>query len=212
MQDALPELPPVPRAEEGTVAAEVQNVGDRLMPALTEIGGMALGAAVTTTKRTLTPENMAQIAAAGVTAGPEAAGAVTMARFAEEGQVLLQPEYASIFTRRAMNSMAEHELVEGDIADMAVTLANWQSLNEHAEYSSRSMMPDGRTAVDATVDWVVASALDAGADGDSDTSSSRSDNGIVGPLGESILDVDYDTDAANDALSSLLTETAGINE
>lgn len=201
LQDVVPDMPAIPRAEEGTPGAAVQNVGDRLMPALTDIGGMALGAAVTTTKRTLTPENLTQIASAGVTAGPEAAGAVTMAKFAESGQVLLQPEHTSMFSRRAMNSLSEHDLIEGELAEIAVSLANWESINAHTEYGNRSMMPDGRTAIDATVDWVLATAQDAGAGGELPADSDES--GVVGSLGESILDVEYDTDAATDALASL---------
>ncbi len=217
-------LPDAPQAPAGSPQARAQqtaqDIGSRLMPALTDIGGMALGATVTTTKRTLTPQNLAQIAAAGVTAGPEAAGAVTLAKFTEQGRLLLTPENASRFTTKALTSLQQEGLDDSEIAELSVTLANWKSLNEHVEYTNRPMMADGRTAAAATADWVVAAAQDAGASAPQTTTATATsqapgsetgaepgeDPGDVAvELGESTSRVDFDTQAASDALAEFTT-------
>lgn len=207
-----------PPAMGAQAAQATGQIGARLVPALTEIGGMALGATITTAKRTLTPTNLSQIAAAGVTAGPQAAGAVTLAKFTEQGSLLLTPENASRFSARALSALQLQGLDEADIAKLAVSLANWKSLNEHTEYTNRPVMPDGRTAAQVTADWTIAAARDAGATGDtpSTTSSTAGDadrdsdrdadasSGTDRPaLGETSTHGDYDTAAAEKAIASI---------
>lgn len=217
----LPDAPQAPAGSPQALAQQTaQDIGSRLMPALTDIGGMALGATVTTTKRTLTPQNLAQIAAAGVTAGPEAAGAVTLAKFTEQGRLLLTPENGSRFTTKALTSLQQQGLDDSEIAELSVTLANWKSLNEHVEYTNRPMMADGRTASAATADWIVAAAQDAGASAPqtttatapsqapgSETGAESADGSgeVPAELGESTSRVDFDTQAASDALAEFTT-------
>lgn len=195
---------------QGNVAAGT-TIEDRLVPAMADLGGMALGAAVTTAKKTLSPANLAAIGAAGATGGVSAAGAVAMAKFSEAGLDLIKPENASVFTRKAMSSLQQAGLGAADVAKLAVELSRWKSMNEHLGYDARPVMADGRTAVDASVDWAVAAAEDAGWFTAKDlTAGSRRDR-RSGALGESAARSDFDTEAAGRALSGISVHTSAAS-
>ncbi|MEL4163107.1 cutinase family protein [Corynebacterium bovis] len=176
------------------------TIEDRLVPAMADLGGMALGATITTVKKTLSPENLAAVGAAGAAGGVQAAGAVALAKFSEAGLSLLKPDNASMFSRRALESLEKSGLGTADIAKLAVDLSNWKSLNEHVSYDKRPVMADGRTAVEASVDWAVATAEEAGGftvQDDQDTS------GAGGALGEAVAPVGFDSESAWNALGGL---------
>ncbi|WP_221623028.1 hypothetical protein, partial [Corynebacterium bovis] len=48
-----------------------------------------------------------------------------------------------------------------DVFTIATKLTQWKSLSEHRNYARRAVMNDGRTAVDVSVDWAIAFALQA---------------------------------------------------
>lgn len=175
------------------------SIEDRLVPALTDLGGMALGATITTAKRALTPANLAQIATAGVAGGPTAAGAVTLAKFSEAGLLLLQPQNTSMFVRDGMTALEKSGLGPTEVANLAVELNSWKSMQEHGAYGDRAMMPDGRTAVEATSDWMLASAGQTVGE-----TSTSVDKPVAGAgIGETTEQVDFDKDAAASALADL---------
>lgn len=183
----------------GNVAAGT-TIEDRLVPAMADLGGMALGAAITTAKKTLRPENLAAIGAAGATGGVPAAGAVALAKFSEAGLDLIKPENVSVFTRRAMESLNRSGLGVADIAKVAVELSRWKSLNEHTSYGTRPIMADGRTAVAASVDWVVAAAEQAGGFTAMREHGTGRDSGVAG---EAVTPVRFDSQAARKAVDGV---------
>ncbi|MEL4165109.1 cutinase family protein [Corynebacterium bovis] len=183
----------------GNVAAGT-TIEDRLVPAMADLGGMALGAAITTAKKTLRPENLAAIGAAGATGGVPAAGAVALAKFSEAGLDLIKPENVSVFTRRAMESLNRSGLGVADIAKLAVELSRWKSLNEHTSYGTRPIMADGRTAVAASVDWVVAAAEQAGGFTATREPGTGRDSGVTG---EAVTPVRFDSQAARKAVDGV---------
>lgn len=183
----------------GNVAAGT-TVEDRLVPAMADLGGMALGAAITTAKKTLRPENLAAIGAAGATGGVPAAGAVALAKLSEAGLDLIKPENVSVFTRRAMESLNRSGLGVADIAKVAVELSRWKSLNEHTSYGTRPMMADGRTAVAASVDWVVAAAEQTGGFTATRDHGTGRDGGVAG---EAVTPVRFDSQAARKAFDGV---------
>lgn len=140
------------------------SLESRLLNAGAKLGGMALGTGITTVRKTLSPESLASIALAGATGGPSAAAGVAAVNFSKAGMELLEPENASMTVRQGMQTLRDSGLGIGDISELAVALSSWKSLNEHQGYTTRPIMPDGRTALDVTRDWAVAAAADSGAE------------------------------------------------
>ena len=146
-----------------------QNMGldegtQKVVSAAAGIGGMALGAGITMLRQTLTPENLAQIALAGVTGGPQAAAAVAVAKLTNAGMSLLEPASASGYARQVLQVLKDSGMETPKIVELAVDLSAWTSAVEHNMYGERAMLPDGRSAAAATQDWVKAAAVDVSAD------------------------------------------------
>ena len=146
-----------------------QNMGldegtQKVVSAAAGIGGMALGAGITVLRQTLTPENLAQIALAGVTGGPQAAAAVAVAKLTNAGMSLLEPASASGYARQVLQVLKDSGMEPPKIVELAVDLSAWTSAVEHNMYGERAMLPDGRSAAAATQDWVKAAAVDVSAD------------------------------------------------
>ena len=146
-----------------------QNMGldegtQKVVSAAAGIGGMALGAGITVLRQTLTPENLAQIALAGVTGGPQAAAAVAVAKLTNAGMSLLEPASASGYARQVLQVLKDSGMETPKIVELAVDLSAWTSAVEHGMYGERAMLPDGRSAAAATQDWVKAAAVDVSAD------------------------------------------------
>ena len=146
-----------------------QNMGldegtQKVVSAAAGIGGMALGAGITVLRQTLTPENLAQIATAGVTGGPQAAAAVAVAKLTNAGMSLLEPASASGYARQVLQVLKDSGMETPKIVELAVDLSAWTSAVEHNMYGERAMLPDGRSAAAATQDWVKAAAVDVSAD------------------------------------------------
>lgn len=187
----LPGLPPLPTPEQfvGTVVEVAAG-----------IGGMALGAAITVARKTITPENLAQIAVAGVTGGPQAAGAIAVARLSESAMSLLEPGTASGYARQTLQILKDAGVPVPEQVELAVSLAAWLSTNEHNAYGERPVLPDGRSPAAATRDWVQAIAADVTAGGtDPLTPAPRQTQ-----VGLSALDsVEFNRDAARAALNKV---------
>lgn len=176
-----------------------------IVPALTDLGGLALGATISTAKKALSPSNLAQIAMAGVTGGPQAAGAILLGKFSEAGLMLLKPENTSVFVRNGMKALETSGLTDSEIANLAVVLGTWQEQDEHTGYMNRAMMPDGRNAVQATADWVQAAAgTPQDSEDDSDTEGLSTVNGI----GETAQAVNLDQDALESAVAEFAPAAA----
>lgn len=186
----------------GRIATEAQadhepgEMEERLLASAADIGGMALGAGITIAKKTLTPQNIAMIAAAGV-AGPQAAGTVAAAKLAETSFELITPELAGGTTRRVLDEVQAAGLNEQTLTSVATQAAQW---NEgHASYGSAPVTPDGRTAVEATTDYTVALAADAVAGSGQELPRER----VTTSTGTG-RSVSFDGQGASDALAEIL--------
>lgn len=187
----LPGLPPLPTPEQfvGTVVEVAAG-----------IGGMALGAAITVARKTITPENLAQIAVAGVTGGPQAAGAVAVARLSDSAMSLLEPGTASGYARQTLQILKDAGVPVPEQVELAVSLAAWLSTNEHNAYGERPVLPDGRSPATATRDWVQAIAADVTADSADPLAPAPRQTQV----GLSALDsVEFNRDAARAALNKV---------
>lgn len=186
----------------GRIATEAQadhapgEMEQRLLASAAEIGGMALGAGITVAKKTLTPENLAMIATAGV-AGPQAAGAVAAAKLAETSFELITPELAGSTTRRVLDEVQAAGLNEQTLTSVATQAAQWTE--GHASYGSAPVTPDGRTAVEATTDYTVALAADAVTGSDRELPHERTTT-----TSGTAREVTFDQQSASDALAEIL--------
>lgn len=187
----IPGIPPLPTPEQ--VVKGVVDVA-------AGIGGMALGAGITVARKSLTPENLAQIAVAGVTGGPQAAGAVAVAKLSESAMTLLEPGTASGYARQTLQVLKDAGVPVPEQVELAVSLTAWLSQTEHNGYGDRPVLPDGRSPSKATSDWVQAIAQDVTAAGDDPLTATPRQT----PDGLSALeDVSFDSDAARAALAGL---------
>lgn len=205
---ALPELPPPP-----PLPTPEQAMGT-VVGVAAGLGGMALGAGITVARKTLTPENLAQIAVAGVGGGPQAAAAVAGAKLSGSAMSLLEPGTATGYARQTLHILQDNGIPVPEQAEMAVSLASWLSTNEHNAYADRPVLPDGRSPAAATTDWVEAITADL-SEADSSTSTTEStttarEDGQSGlpeadaERGIDALDrVDFDSDKATKALAAV---------
>lgn len=193
----VPEVPGMPGA-----AGMINDTVDKVVPVAAGLGGMALGAGITVAKRTLTPENIAQIGMAGISGGPQAAGAIAAAKLTESGMTLLEPASASGYARDVLDLLDDNDIPVADEVKLAVNLSSWMSLTEHIAYAERAMLPDGRSAAQATTDWVQAIASDLTAD--SDTPMDTSGISDLVDVGTSVLaEVDFNDELADHAKTTL---------
>lgn len=196
---------PTTTTDSAVVEAPLES---RVVDVLGDLGGMALGAGITTVKNTLTPENIAQVGMAGVAGGPQAAGALSLVKLSESGRELLEPENASQYVRPALESLEENGFVEGELAELAVTLANWKGLAEHGAYYERPMVADGRTAMEVTADWAVAAAGETTGTPSVDSDEVVSD--AIGGLGETTESVEFDTDTVKSGLRDVVQASVAV--
>lgn len=203
---ALPQLPPPP-----PLPTPEQAVGT-VVGVAAGLGGMALGAGITVARKTVTPENLAQIAIAGVTGGPQAAGTVAAAKLSQSAMTLLEPGSASGYARQTLQILKDNGVPVPEQAEMAVSLAAWLSTSEHNAYADRPMLPDGRSAAAATNDWVEAIVADLDEEESSsqapESSSETPDKASTADQGMNALEaVDFDSEKAHKALASIGTDT-----
>lgn len=212
---ALPELPQMPADPVGDAIAGAQQFGaqlsEKIVPVAAGLGGMALGAGITVAKQTLTPENIAQIGMAGVTGGPQAAGTVAVAKLSDSAMSLLEPGTASGYARETLQLLKDNDIAVADEVEMAVNLSAWMSLTEHVAYGERAMLPDGRSAAEATTNWVEAIAADLTADSDTPMDTSHL-SGLVTDGLSAVSDVDFDPELARTAVDTLTSAAAQMGK
>lgn len=121
---------------------------------LNALGGMALGAGMSIAKKAITPENVLQVTLAGVSGGPEAAMLAAATKFAGAATEVLTPEFA-VGTAHAVLAEVEVLGVRGDTLAETVAQASGHGA-AHNAYGSYAATVDGRTPIEATIDWVLA--------------------------------------------------------
>lgn len=140
----------------------ISGLGKSVIAAVGKIGGMVLNTGIAIVKRALTIENIAQVVMAGVR-NPHFGLAVAVGKLAAAAQEVVTPEYVSARAQEVMNEVDVMGLTGEGLTQVAAQAAGHGAA--HNSYNSRPMTEDGRTAIDATVDWVVASARDSAGDG-----------------------------------------------
>ncbi|MFZ2292272.1 cutinase family protein [Corynebacterium casei] len=140
----------------------ISGLGKSVVAAVGKIGGMVLNTGIAIVKRALTIENIAQVVLAGVR-NPHFGLAVAVGKLTAAAQEVVTPEYVSARAQEVMNEVDVMGLTGEGLTQVAAQAAGHGAA--HNSYNSRPMTEDGRTAIDATVDWVVASARDSAGDG-----------------------------------------------
>lgn len=182
-----------------------------LVPLTARLGGMALGTGITWVRDSLTPENIGQIALAGVTGGPQAAATMASAKFSEAGMALLNPANIAGKSREALQAVKDSGFTVPETMELAVEMSSWLSTDEHVQYGKRPLMADGRTAEEATQQWLTATVSDAsGADDvlDADLAPGAGQGmdtvkDLMDASGPVLEDTAFDVNKANDALDAL---------
>lgn len=146
----------------GPVGGElIGDLGKSAVAAVSKLGGMALGKGITIAKKAITVENLAQVASAGIT-NPKAGLAVAAAKLADAALEVLTPETVTGMADEVFKEIDVLGITGDGLAETAVQAAGHG--NAHNSYGSRPATADGRSAIDATVDWAVASSRDVAGD------------------------------------------------
>jgi len=146
----------------GPIGGElIGDLGKSTVAAVSKLGGMALGKGITIAKKAVTVENLAQVVSAGVT-NPKAGLAVAAAKLADAALEVLTPETVTGMADEVFKEIDVLGITGDGLAETAVQAAGHG--NAHNSYGTRPATADGRSAIDATVDWVVASSRDVAGD------------------------------------------------
>lgn len=168
----------------------IGDLGKSVIGAVSKLGGMALGKGITIVKKAVTVDNLAQVISAGV-ANPKAGLAVAAAKLGEAALEVLTPETVTGMADEVFKEIDVLGISGDGLAETAVQAAGHGEA--HNSYGSRPATADGRTAIDATVDWVVASSRDVA--GDEAQSQEIRDAGFSSST--------YNTDEAEQALEQV---------
>lgn len=146
----------------GPVGGElIGDLGKSAVAAVSKLGGMALGKGITIAKKAITVENLAQVASAGIT-NPKAGLAVAASKLADAALEVLTPETVTCMADEVFKEIDVLGITGDGLAETAVQAAGHG--NAHNSYGSRPATADGRSAIDATVDWAVAASRDVSGD------------------------------------------------
>lgn len=137
------------------------SLGKSVVAAVGKLGGMALNTGIAIVKKAMTIDNIAQVVLAGVR-NPYMGLTVAAGKLADAATQVLTPEYVSAKGKEVMNEVEVMGLSGRGLSEVAVQAAGHGAA--HNSYGSRPMTQDGRTAIDATVDWVVAASRDSAGD------------------------------------------------
>lgn len=147
--------------------------------AVTKIAGMGIAAAVTVAKDVLSPQSIAQIAAAGV-AGPQAAIGVLGAKVLDATVKLVPPATIDKTVNLAFKEVKSGFADNKGLAKMATDTAYWDTIAKHGSYTSTPVGTKGQTPVELATDWILALAHDL--TGDQVGANSARNHDQSGPL------------------------------
>jgi len=150
------------QAETVKPGALIDGLGESVVSTVSTLGGMALNTGIAVAKEAVTIENLAQVGLAGVQS-PQLGMAVAASKLIGAANDVVTPEFVSARAEEVMNEVDVMGISGKGLTDVAVQAAGHGAA--HNSYGTRPMTADGRTAIDATVDWVVASARDSAGDG-----------------------------------------------
>ena len=130
-----------------------------LVEAGTKLAGMALGASITVAKKTLTPENIAQVALAGA-ANPKAGIAALVAKLAVAASEVITPATVNSGLQRVAGEI-EHTITDTTgLVDLATQTETWNTIDAHGMYDRTPFAASGQSPASLTQQWAVAAASD----------------------------------------------------
>lgn len=181
-----------------------------LIEAGTKLAGMALGASITVAKKTLTPENLGQVALAGAV-NPGAGASVLAGQLAVNATDVVTPVTISSGLRRVVSEL-EHTVTDtAGLVDMATTTQTWKTIDAHGAYDKVPFSTSGQSPAALAQQWILAAANDVAiANGVEpvsmpDTSSTRREQIRSGASGEQLFHSQWAT-STQTANSSILSE------
>lgn len=130
-----------------------------LVEAGTKLAGMALAASITVAKKTLTPQNIAQIALAGA-ANPAAGAAVLVGQLAVSAAEVITPATVDSGLRRVVGEI-EHTVTDTTgLVEMATETQTWNAIDAHGMYDRTPFSASGQSPAAITQQWAIAAAND----------------------------------------------------
>lgn len=177
-------------------SAVIGDLGESVIAGVNQLGGMALGTGISIVKEAVTVDNLAQVAAAGV-AGPQAAMGVAAGKLAEASLKILTPETAVGMAEEVFSSVEGLGLSGEGLAQVAVEAAGHGAA--HNAYNSHPATADGRSAIEATVDWTVAASGDLSGKSTEGAGAAQAPQKSLEP----VQTTQFDADAARAAMAQL---------
>ncbi|WP_186366015.1 cutinase family protein [Corynebacterium sanguinis] len=135
----------------------VSDLGESVIGSVSALGGMALGAGMTILKKTLTPSNIVQIAAAGI-ASPEAGIATAVTKLSSAALEVITPETAVGAAQAVLDEVDILGVTPENLAQTVSEIAGHGQA--HNAYAVKAVTADGRTPMEASIEWAVAASGD----------------------------------------------------
>lgn len=129
------------------------EMSTRLVAAGAQIGGMALAAGITVAKKTLTPSNIAQIAAASAIS-PAAGAGVALLKAGEAAIDLVSPLTLTSAAVRLSDEAEAAGIDDHGLAEAAVQAAVSSGMGKNS-YRTQPVTTSGKSATGATSDWLL---------------------------------------------------------
>lgn len=198
------------RYTDPTRAQDPDQQTKMLIEAGTKLAGMALGASITIAKKTLTPENLGQVALAGAV-NPGAGASVLAGQLAVNATDVVTPVTITSGMRRVVSEL-EHTVTDtAGLVDMATTTQTWKTIDAHGAYDKVPFSTSGQSPAALAQQWILAAANDVaishGLEPVSmpETSSTRREQIRSGASGEQLFQSQWET-SIQKANSSILSE------
>ena len=198
------------RYTDPTRAQDPDQQTKMLIEAGTKLAGMALGASITVAKKTLTPENLGQVALAGAV-NPGAGASVLAGQLAVNATDVVTPVTITSGMRRVVSEL-EHTVTDtAGLVDMATTTQTWKTIDAHGAYDKVPFSTSGQSPAALAQQWILAAANDVAiANGVEpvsmpEASSTRREQIRSGASGEQLFPSQWET-SIQKANSSILSE------
>lgn len=198
------------RYTDPTRAQDPDQQTKMLIEAGTKLAGMALGASITVAKKTLTPENLGQVALAGAV-NPGAGASVLAGQLAVNATDVVTPVTITSGMRRVVSEL-EHTVTDtAGLVDMATTTQTWKTIDAHGAYDKVPFSTSGQSPAALAQQWILAAANDVaisqGVEPVSmpEASSTRREQIRSGASGEQLFPSQWET-SIQKANSSILSE------
>lgn len=147
------------RYTDPTRAQDPDQQTKMLIEAGTKLAGMALGASITVAKKTLTPENLGQVALAGAV-NPAAGASLLAGQLAVNATDVVTPVTISSGMRRVVSEL-EHTVTDtAGLVDMATTTQTWKTIDAHGAYDKVPFSTSGQSPAALAQQWILAAAND----------------------------------------------------